>query len=272
VPIPEASLIIPLYGRIDFFEYQMAFFSRDSDVTRHEIIYVLDDPSKRREMEVLAQSVFERFRVPFRLLLLARNLGFAPANNQGLKVARGRYVCFLNSDAFPITDGWVRRLARRLTDNADVGVLGAQLRFEDGSIQHEGCYFRPIREFGNWAFVEHFNKGRRPAQTEGLRYCDAVTGACMVLERSLALELGGFDESYIIGDFEDSDLCLRLRQLNRRCAVDQGVQLYHLERKSQAAPNQSWRMNLTLFNAWVHERRWSATLAELMASAQARAG
>jgi GT2 family glycosyltransferase len=269
---PHGSLIIPLYGRVDFVEYQMAFFSRDRDLARHEIIYVLDDPSKRRDFEVLAQSVFERFRVPFRMLLLSRNLGFAPANNQGLKLARGQYVCFLNSDAFPIMDGWLSRLTRQLADNPGIGLLGAQLRFEDGSIQHEGCFYRPIREFGGWAFVEHFNKGRRPTQTAGLRYCDAITGACMVLERSLALELGGFDESYIIGDFEDSDLCLRVRKLGKRCAVDQGVHLYHLERKSQAAPSQNWRMNLTLFNAWLHERRWSGTLGELMAAPRAEGG
>ena len=85
----------------------------------------------------------------------------------------------------------------------------------------------------------------------------------MLMDRSLALELGGFDESYIIGDFEDSDLCLRLRQRGLRCAVDQDVQMYHLERKSQISPSHNWRMNLTLYNAWVHERRWSETLCNL---------
>jgi GT2 family glycosyltransferase len=258
---PICSLIIPLYGRIDFLEYQMALFSRDPDTVHSEIIYVLDDPPKRRELEELSQSVFQRFRIPFRLMFLSRNLGFAPANNRGLQIARGRYVCFLNSDAFPITDGWPLRLARRLVENPKIGVIGAQLLFEDGSIQHEGCFYREVAEFANWMFVEHFNKGRRPGDGVGLRYCDAITGACMLMERTLAL-----DESYIIGDFEDSDLCLRLRRRGRTCAVDQEVRLYHLERKSQAAPGQSWRMNLTLYNAWVHERRWAETLRNLEAS------
>jgi GT2 family glycosyltransferase len=258
------SLVIPLYGRIDFVEYQMAFFSRDPEMRASEIIYVLDDPSKRRELEVLATSVFERFRIPFRLLLLPRNLGFAPANNIGLKSARGKYICFLNSDAFPITDGWLSSLTARLAANPDVGVLGARLLFEDGSVQHEGCYYRQIAEFGNWTFIEHLNKGRRPARTVDLRRCDAITGACMLMERALAVELGGFDEAFIIGDFEDSDLCLRVKGRGLTCAVDPSVQLYHLERKSQAAPNQNWRMNLTLYNAWVHERRWSQTLQSLL--------
>jgi GT2 family glycosyltransferase len=260
---PICSVIIPIYGRVDFVEYQMALFSRDPDLASTEIIYVLDDPPKRRELEVLAQSVFERFRIPFRLLLLSKNIGFAPANNRGLEIARGRYVCFLNSDAFPITPGWVSRLTAKLLETPKLGVLGAQLLFEDGSVQHVGCFYRRIAEFGNWSFVEHFDKGRRPNNESGLRYSDAITGACMLMDRSLALELGGFDESYIIGDFEDSDLCLRLRQRGLRCAVDQDVQMYHLERKSQISPSHNWRMNLTLYNAWVHERRWSETLCNL---------
>jgi GT2 family glycosyltransferase len=253
---PKCTLIIPLYGRVDFVEYQLAFFSRHGSVRQLEIIYVLDDPTKRRELETLAESLFERFRIPFRLLLLSTNLGFGPANNVGLRAARGQFICFLNSDIFPITEDWLERLVDRLEQNPDIGIVAAQLLFEDGSIQHEGCFYRGIAQFGNWTFIEHFNKGRRPSDTRGLQHCDVITGACLVMSRALALALKGFDESFIVGDFEDSDLCLRVKQRGLSCAVDHDVQLYHLERKSQVAPGQSWRMNLTLYNAWVHQRRW----------------
>ena len=253
---PRCTLIIPLFSRIDFVEYQMALFSRPTHPRDLEIIYVLDDPAKRRETQTLAQSVFERFRIPFRLLLLPSNLGFAPANNVGLRSAHGEFICFLNSDVFPITNDWIERLTQRLEEHPDIGIVGAKLLFADGSIQHEGCYYQALAEFGNWTFIEHLNKGRRQGSTRGLQHCDAITGACMVMRRELALQLRGFDETFIIGDFEDSDLCLKVRQRGLSCAVDHDVQLHHLERKSQAAPNQSWRMNLTLFNAWVHQRRW----------------
>jgi GT2 family glycosyltransferase len=253
---PQCSLIIPLYGRVDFVEYQMAIFSRDRSVTNVDIIYILDDPTKRRELEVLAQSVFARFRIPFRLLLLSRNLGFAPANNVGLRAARAQFICFLNSDIVPITADWLKRLVEQLVRHPDIGIVGAQLLYEDGSIQHEGCFYRTLPEFGNWTFVDHLNKGRRPDSTRGIQRCDAITGACMVMERALAMKFDGFDEAFIVGDFEDSDLCLRAKERGMSCAVDHDVQLYHLERKSQAAPSQSWRLNLTLYNAWVHQRRW----------------
>ena len=71
----------------------------------------------------------------------------------------------------------------------------------------------------------------------------------------------GFDEAFIVGDFEDSDLCLRLKEKGLRCAVDLDVSMHHLERQSQSSSDQLWRMNLTLHNAWVHEKRWGQALA-----------
>jgi GT2 family glycosyltransferase len=256
---PETSVIIPLYGRIDFLEYQLALFSKARHLKGREFIYVLDDPAKHDELERLARSAHERFGVAFRVLLLQSNLGFAAANNVGLRAARGRHVCFLNSDVFPIDDDWLERLAEGLQRNPDIGIIGARLLFEDGSVQHEGCYYRSLKEFGKWQFIEHLNKGLRPKNGSGIEAREAITGACMVMERTLAHDLGGFDEQFIIGDFEDSDLCLKAKALGRSVAVDLSVSLYHLERKSQHSPNDNWRRNLTLYNAWVHQRRWFTT-------------
>jgi O-antigen biosynthesis protein len=260
---PICSLIIPLYGRVDFMEYQIALFSQHAGMESLDIIYVLDDPARGRELEALAHSVFERFQIPFRVLCLTVNLGFGPASNVGLGAAQGEFVCFLNSDVFPMSGDWIERLVERLRRHPEIGLIGPRLLFEDGSIQHDGCFYRQIPQFGNWSFIEHCNKGRRPGPSQGLRECDVITGACMVLKRSLALQLGGFDEAYVVGDFEDSDLCLRVKKVGLRCMIDDTVQLYHLERKSQEPPSRSWRMNLTLYNAWLHQRRWckAASLA-----------
>ena len=253
---PGCSVIVPLFGRIDFLEYQMALFSAHAAHMDVEFIYVLDDPPRRRELENLAQSVFARFEIPFRLLLLPQNLGFAPANNHGLRSARGEYVCFLNSDVVPGTPDWIEQLTAQLAQHPDIGVIAPRLLYEDGSIQHEGCIYRPLKEFGGWIYVDHDHRGRRPGPERGLRHVPAITGACMVMRRRLAEELGGFDEAFVIGDFEDSDLCKKILARGLSCTVDRDVHLYHLERKSQAGSVQRWRQNLTLYNAWVHQRRW----------------
>jgi GT2 family glycosyltransferase len=60
----------------------------------------------------------------------------------------------------------------------------------------------------------------------------------------------------VIGDFEDTDLCLRIRARGLRCATEQRARMYHLERQSQVTPDKMWRMYVTLLNAWTHTRRW----------------
>jgi GT2 family glycosyltransferase len=258
---PVFTIIIPLYGRLDFVEYQLAFLSSHKPAYDYEFLYVLDDPPLQREAERLFNSAYARFQLPFRVLIMEHNVGFAPANNAGLRAARGRYICYLNSDVFPGPPDWLEQLARHLEAHPDVGTVGPVLLYGNGSVQHAGMTFKTLPEFGNWSFGDHPGKGMRPAPASGLSRHISITGACMVMRRSLALEMGGFDEAYVIGDFEDSDLCLRLHAMGLASAVDPTIQLYHLERKSQATSAQTWRTNLTLYNAWVHEKRWADTIA-----------
>jgi len=259
VPIaPRVSVLITLYGRLDFMEVQIALASAHPANHRVEFIYVLDNPLQRRDAETLAESVFARFGLPFRLITLDANVGFGPANNIGLDHARGQHVCFLNSDVFPGTPDWIDRIADHLDTDGELGAVGPLLLFEDGSVQHEGISFQPIARFGDWPFPIHDRKGWRPRQDAGLTERAAITGACMMMPIGLARQVGGFDEDYVIGDFEDVDLCLRIAEAGFKVAIDTGTWLYHLERQSQISPDQRWRMNLTLYNAWLFQRRWGA--------------
>lgn len=260
---PRCSLIVPLYGRIDFMEFQMALFAVRGIAPDTEIIYVLDDPPRAREAQFLAASLFARFGLSFRLLLLSHNVGFAPANNIGFNACEGRYVCLMNSDVFPITGDWLERLTAHLERDSTLGLVAPVLLFEDGSVQHEGMVFKAIPQFGGWAFGQHRRKGFRRAPARGLVAETAITGACMIMRRGDAPAHGVFDEAFIIGDFEDTDLCFRLRAAGLGAAIDSDVAMYHLERKSQASSANLWRTNLTLYNAWVHQRRWGAEIAKL---------
>jgi len=261
-PAPRASVIVTIYGRLDLTEYQLALLSERPDPSA-EIVLVLDDPALHDDAERLFASCWARLRLPFRALLLAENLGYAPANNVGLSVARGRYVCLLNSDVFPtagIGSAWLAPLVAQLEADPTLGAIGPLLLYEDGTVQHRGMHFEQLADFGRWTFPMHTGKGE-PAPS-GAEHLDvaALTGACVVLRRDELQRLGGLDERYLIGDFEDADLCRRLRVAGRRCRVDTGQRLYHLERQSQAEA-QPWRGNLTLFNAWQHASRWGTELA-----------
>ena len=253
---PAFSVVVPLYGRVDFLEYQMAAFALDRHPPTIDFIYVLDDPRLIQDTKVLATSVYQRFSRAFRILYSASNMGYACANNLGLKAARAPLVCFLNSDVFPNSEQWLQTLASTLSKNPRFGIVGPRLLFEDGSIQHEGLTYKRKAELKNWTFIEHEGKGMRPQPSVKPKVVEALTGACMLMRRSLAIELGGFDESYVIGDFEDSDLCLRAKARGLQSVMDSSVSAYHLERQSQRMDDSNTRLNLTLYNAWKHERRF----------------
>jgi GT2 family glycosyltransferase len=250
-------VLITLYGRIDFMELQLALFSeRPGPAT--EILYILDDPSLEEAAERLAFSCWKRFKLPFRLLIMSENGGFAAANNAGLRAASGKFVCLLNSDVFPRPgDGlaWVDRLTRHLERDAALGAVGPRLLFGDGTIQHQGMHYETVADRADWWFPIHTDKGARPSGGTSLLHPRAITGACMVLRRSDLLRHGGLDQGFVIGDFEDADLCERLAAEGKRCAVDPAENLYHLERQSQGG-GQAWRSNATLYNAWRFNRRW----------------
>lgn len=254
-PHPVCSVVVPLYGRMDFLIYQLALLSAH-DTAAHELIYVLDDPPRKGELLGLAHSAYRRFGVPFRVVALDENLGYGPANNVGLSHARGEFVCFLNSDVMPEGPRWLDLMLDALRADPSLGVVGARLLFEDGTVQHDGMTFERLPHLANWPFPMHPGKGRLPRGESALTDAEAVTGACMALRADLARELGGFDEAFAIGDFEDTDLCLRIRRKGLRCAVERRARLFHLERQSQVTPDRMWRFYVTLFNAWTHTRRW----------------
>ena len=274
-PTPVCSVIVPVHGRCEFVEDQMALFSRTDLSGRYQFIYVLDDPPRKLEFLRLCESVFNRFQVPMTVLLLAENVGFAPATNAGLAKSRGEFICFLNSDVFPGDDDWLDGLIRRLCRDSAIGAIGPLLVFEDDTVQHCGMTFERLLEFGNLPFPLHISKGFMPKECHQVTDVTAISGACMVMRRSLAETMGGFDESFIVGDFEDADLCLRIRQAGYTCAIDPGLRLYHLERQSHATSRALWRMNLTLYNAWIHAARWGSMLdgeTEVAATGNLRMG
>jgi GT2 family glycosyltransferase len=83
-----------------------------------------------------------------------------------------------------------------------------------------------------------------------------MTGACLCLRKADYLAAGGLDEGYLVGDFEDSDLCMALRARGLRAWLLPQLRLWHLERQSQNADSVSaQRQLLTLYNAWRYRRR-----------------
>jgi GT2 family glycosyltransferase len=266
---PAVSVIVPLYGRIDFVKVQLSLFADDPDFQENELIYILDDPRLSEELQKLASQVFSLFEVPFKVIYTGKNLGYAGANNLAVTQAKGKYLILLNSDVMPKQDGWITALKTAYQSLPKVGAIAPKLLFEDESIQHAGIIPYRLPPYRYLWFNSHPGKGLPGSlmAESSPTQMPAVTGACMMVERELYLQQEGLSEDYILGDFEDSDFCFQLHQLGLQNYYIPTVEMYHLERQSQILIGEScWRQSLTLYNAWVHTKRWDSLIREMLVS------
>ncbi len=253
---PTVSVIIPLYGRYDFLRHQLAHFVDDADFDDADLIYVVDDPSILVNVLDMAVAHYQLFCKPFRLVWYEKNLGFSGANNIGARVARADTLLLLNSDIIPKASGWLSILRQALDELPQAGAVGPLLQFADDSIQHAGMHPKRDAFFPGFMLNIHPGKGTTWSKGNEPTQHPMLTAACLLLRKADYDAVGGLDEGYIIGDFEDSDLCLKLRKLGQTLWLVPAAKLWHLERQSQNMGNISgYRQLLTLFNGWRYRQK-----------------
>jgi GT2 family glycosyltransferase len=264
VEAPVVSVVIPLYRVLDFLPFQIAAFASDPQILfRCELIYVLDSPEQADAVEHLLTGLHLVYGIPITLAVMSRNGGYAIANNRAATLARGRVLALVNSDVIPTGPGWVSTLEQRL-DADVVGAVGPKLLYEDDSIQHAGLFFAQDhrRRWLNQHYFKGMPRHYKPATTE--RSVPGITGACMLMHRELFEQVGGFTEDYVIGDYEDSDLCLKIRAKGKDIVYVPDAELYHLERRSMTQSADYMRGVAAQYNSWLHQQRWGDAMTELM--------
>ncbi|NQW10326.1 MAG: glycosyltransferase family 2 protein [Alphaproteobacteria bacterium] len=268
---PRASVVIPLYRNLNFLGFQQAAFARDTAFADVEIVYVLDSPEQVGFLEGLLRGEHLIYGLPVTVVVHPVNLGFAAAANSGARVARGRDLVLMNSDVVPETSGWLEPLLAAL-DRPGVGAAAPQLLYFDDSLQFAGMYFERDAD-GCW-FNRHIAKGypRTYPPANKPREVPALTGACLSIRRQLYERMGGFDEAFVIGDFEDSEFSLRLRDAGLSCWYEPSAALYHVERQSIEQHAAHGKSVATMVNRWRQQRLWDEAIGMLMADAGNRWG
>lgn len=263
---PVCSLIIPLYGRYDFMRHQMLEFTEDSTIARRtEIIYVVDDPTIANDVREFSSVLFRSMEIPFRIIVGNVNRGFAGATNLGAHHAKSNTLLLLNSDVIPQRPGWLDQMLLALEGDRNIGAVGARLLYGNSCLQHDGMTFHWEPSW-NAYLNKHPGAGMRPSRPQSAPVpCLAVTAACCLVPTKTYNQVFGLDEGFLIGDFEDSDLCLKIQQLGMSVVCVQDVNLVHLERQSfSGIGTGNFRERLARYNALTHQKRWGNTIRKLM--------
>lgn len=166
----------------------------------------------------------ENFQLPIlnfqnlRLIKNAKNLGFARANNQGIKVAKGDYVLFLNSDTV-IKDNVIGEMSKWMDKNSKIGISSCKLLNNDGSVQGTGGYFPSLLKVFLWMTIEDIpgvDKLIKPFHPKPWHYekqkeLDWLTGAFMFIRKKVIDEVGDLDTDFFMYT-EDVDFCFRAKK------------------------------------------------------------
>ena len=263
---PTCAVVVPLYGRHDFMLNQLLAFSDDPDfIASVDLIYVIDDHRLVSPLAVDAPMFEQSFSVPFRTVWSGASRGFAGATNLGVANSRAPFVLLLNSDVIPVAPGWLERMRSMLSAHPEIGMLGARLHHPNGAIQHDGMGFQWEPTWQAY-LNKHVGAGLPSVPTrEKFVKRDAVTAACVLMRKEVYEAVGGLDEEFLIGGFEDSDLCLKVREQGLEIAcLPLSATLIHLERQSfNAIGTPTFRDYVARYNAWRHQTRWGATITML---------
>lgn len=262
---PSVSVIIPTKDRMDLLRACLSGLARTRYPGQVEIL-VVDNGSVEPDSIAFLASLAGNVRV----IRDDRPFNFSRLNNLACAQAKGEYLCLLNNDVEALDEVWLTAMMRIAVDPR-VGVVGAQLLYPGGAIQHAGVAIG----MGNAA--GHIQRGVAPAALEHsawhavTREVTAVTAACLLVARTHYEAVGGLDEAGFAVAFNDVDFCLKLDAkglINIYCAEARLIHAESRTRPDDYRPDQLQRFEqeLALLQSRWHtpgfsDRRFSPLLS-----------
>lgn len=182
------------------------------------------------------------------------NLGFVGATNGAAAVATGQLVLMMNND-ITIASGTLNDAAELFDSEENIGAVGALLKLATGRVQEAGAII--YRDGLTNGFLRH----RKHAPAEGMfvRDVDYCSGAFLLLDREKFINIGGLDEVFAPGYYEETDLCMRIRSLGNRVVYTPELVLSHFEFGSFASGAAFERMER---NRKIFVDRWKREIEE----------
>ncbi len=237
-PLPEArplvSILIPTRDQLPLLQRCVESVIEKTKYPAYEILIIDNDSQAPEARNYLAAIEAKEAELGGRLRVVRQPgpFNFSAMNNAAARAARGDYLLLLNNDTAALHDDWLDEMMSHAV-RPDVGIVGAKLLYPDGKIQHAGVIL------GLRGPAEHPFIGRPPedrgyfGRAQLTQDLSAVTGACLLVRKSVYEQLGGLDEQAFKVSYNDIDLCLKVREVGLRIVFTPYALLMHEGSASQ---------------------------------------
>ena len=229
---PKISIVIANRDHPEDLKRCITSIMEKSTYENYEII-VVENNSRMREIFDYYETLKAFPHVQVAVYESEGSFNYSAVNNFGAQRAQGDYILLLNNDTQVITVNWMEELLM-YAQREDVGAVGGKLYYGNKTIQHAGV----VLGLGAHRTAGHSHYGQHRENLGYMgRLCyaqnvSAVTGACLLVKKSLFEKAGGLDESFAIS-LNDVDFCLKLRRMGLLNVFTPFAELYHFESVSR---------------------------------------
>ena len=254
---PKVSIVIANKDHAQDLRRCITSILEKSTYDNYEII-VVENNSETPEIEAYYQELAENEKV--KVVRFEGAFNYSAVNNLGVSQATGEYIVLLNNDTEVITVNWIEELLM-YAQREDVGAVGAKLYYPDKTIQHAGVVIGlgAHRTAGH----THYKQSRQNLGYMG-RLCyaqnvTAVTGACLMVKKSLYDQVSGLDTGFAIS-LNDVDFCLKLRKAGYLNVWTPFAELYHYESISRGLDDQGEKAERYNRESAMFREKWKEEL------------
>ncbi|MBA4387921.1 MAG: hypothetical protein C0404_08060 [Verrucomicrobia bacterium] len=219
-------------------------------------IVVVDNGSTDGTVEWLAAFAKEARNsgVKFARILNKKNAGCSTARNQALEKARGTKIVFADNDVTLRSRNWLQTLSQTLEDDACTAMAGPKLVYprKPYDIQFAGG---AVSKSGRVQFI---GRGESNGDPRFNKRCEVqwFASACLMVRKAVLDDVGGFDEAFNPVQFEDTDLCYRVRSRGYRIVYEPSAEMYHFESTTTAGTEAVPNAALVIRHGLLFKERW----------------
>ncbi|MBO5030905.1 MAG: glycosyltransferase family 2 protein [Lachnospiraceae bacterium] len=226
----KISILIPNKDHIDDLRRCIDSIRERSTYENYEII-VIENNSEQQATFDYYKTLEEQENIT--IVIYKGAFNYSRINNFGAGFATGKYLLLLNNDTQVISMNWLESMLM-YAQRPDVGAVGAKLYYGDKTIQHAGVVvgLGAHRTAGHTHYKINYDNLGYMGKLCYAQNVSAVTGACLMVKKSIYDALGGLDEAFQIA-LNDVDFCLRIREKGYLNVFTPFAELYHFESASR---------------------------------------